>query len=139
MSLSRLETGSAARAAFLTHTPPLPLVSGERIRNWNLMRELAARGWEVSLFCLLHAEKSLSAADRAKLEEVCEEVVLEPFTVSSLGRKARIARDLVLGRAFQSSYFYSRDCANASRRWLAEREFDVIVIETHYMVPYTPS
>ncbi len=134
MSLTR-----PGRVAFLTHTPPLPLVSGERIRNWNLMRELATRGWEVSLFSLLHTEKPPSVADRTELEEVCEEVVLEPFEVSSLVHKARIARDLLLGRAFQSSFFYSRDCANACRRWLTEREFDVVVIETHYMLPYTPS
>ena len=139
MSLSRPKTGSIGRAAFLTHTPPLPLVSGERIRNWNLMRESAARGWEVSLFSLLQSDKPPSTADRARLEEICEEVVLEPLEVSSLGRKARVARDLLRGRAFQSSFFYSRDCANACRHWLTEREFDVVVIETHYMVPYAPS
>jgi hypothetical protein len=60
------------RVAFLTHTPPLPPVSGERIRNWSLMRELARRGWEVSLFSLLQSEKAPSAADRARLEEICE-------------------------------------------------------------------
>jgi glycosyltransferase involved in cell wall biosynthesis len=139
VSLSRPETGSVGRAAFLTHTPPLPLVSGERIRNWSLMHELAARGWKVSLFSLLHAETSPSFAERAEMEEICEEVVLEPFAISSIERKARVARDLLLGRAFQSSYFYSSECANTCRRWLAEREFDVVVIETHYMIPYTPS
>jgi glycosyltransferase involved in cell wall biosynthesis len=138
VSLDPPEIKPVARAAFLTHTPPLPLVSGERIRNWNLMRELAARGWEVSLFSLLHAEKAPSSSDRAKLEEVCEEVVLAPLAVSPLRRKARIARDLALRRAFQSSFFYSRECANACRSWLAERAFDVVVIETHYMVPYLP-
>ncbi len=127
------------RVAFLTHTPPLPPVSGERIRNWSLMRELARRGWEVSLFSLLQSEKAPSAADRARLEEICEEVVLEPLEVSSFGRKARVAKDLLLGRAFQSSFFYSRDCARACRRWLGKHAFDVVVIETHYMVPYVPS
>jgi glycosyltransferase involved in cell wall biosynthesis len=114
-------------------------VSGERIRNWNLMRELARRDWQVSLFSLLHTEKPPSAADRAELEKICEEVALESFEVSSITRKARVARDLLLGRAFQSSYFYSRDCAGACRRWLDECEPDIVVVETHYMVPYVPS
>jgi glycosyltransferase involved in cell wall biosynthesis len=139
VSLSRTETGSTGRVVFLTHTPPLPLISGERIRNWNLMRELATRGWQVSLFSLVHSEKPLSDADRAKLGEICEEVALESLEVSSIGRRARVAKDLLLGRAFQSSFFYSPDCARACRRWLGEQEFDVVVIETHYMVRYLPS
>src|ERR1035437_4330236 len=33
-----------ARLLFLTHEPPLPLVSGARLRSYHLMRELARRG-----------------------------------------------------------------------------------------------
>jgi len=138
VSLAPTETGSTRRVAFLTHTPPLPLVSGERIRNWNLICELAARGWKVSLFSLVDSEKPPAAADRARLEEVCEDVRLEPFQLSPIVRRARVARDLVLGRAFQSSFFYSRGCAEGCRRWLDAHEFDVVLIETHYMSPYVP-
>ncbi|MGZ4358267.1 MAG: glycosyltransferase family 4 protein [Gaiellaceae bacterium] len=126
------------RAAFLTHTPPLPAVSGERIRNWNLMHELARRGWSVSLFGLLDPEKAPSPEDRDRLEGLCDSLLLQPLAIPSLRRRGRMLRDLALGRAFHSSFLVSREAASACRRWLHDLEFDVLVIETHYMAPFVP-
>jgi polysaccharide biosynthesis protein PslH len=134
-----LSSGPApGRVAFLTHTPPLPPVSGERIRNWNLIRELADRGWSVSAFSLVSPDAAPSAEDRALLEERCDEVVLAPFTASGLSRKARVLKDLVLRRAFQSDFFLSRSAAAACRSWLAAGSFDVVVVGQLYMAPYVP-
>lgn len=127
---------SPLRVAFLTHTPPLPLISGERIRNWSLVRELARRGWAVSLFSLLHADTAPSPAERVLLEETCTEVVLAPFRASALGRGARVVGDLVRRRAFQSNFFLSRRAATICERWLDARAFDVVVIGQLYMAPY---
>jgi len=118
------------------HTPPLPLISGERVRNWNLLRQTARHGWRVSLFSLLHEETAPSADDRALLEDICTEVVLAPFRVSAFGRRARIARDFVLGRSFHASFFATPELTAQCKSWLERQNPDAVVIETHYMAPY---
>ena len=127
---------SGPRVAFLTHTPPLPLISGERIRNWHLMRELARRDWGVSLFSLAHADTAPDSGQRALLEKTCVEVILAPFKVGGLSRKARVVRNLLLRRAFQSDFFYSQGAATACWRWLDARGFDAVVVGQLYMTPY---
>lgn len=126
------------RAAFLTHTPPLPGVSGERIRNWNLMRELARRGWSVSLFALFDPLKAPSAEDLRELERLCDSLVLQPLSVRPLRRRLRMLRDLALRRAFHASFLVSGEAVAACGRWLAALDLDVLLIETHYMAPYVP-
>src|SRR5437899_10846844 len=108
-------SGAAGKlhAAFLTHTPPLPLMSGERIRTWNLLRELARRGWDVSLFSLSSTKPA--PAERQLLEATCTEVVLAPFRVSTIVRSARVVRDVALRRAFQADFFFSRAAAAICR------------------------
>jgi glycosyltransferase involved in cell wall biosynthesis len=131
-------TTNGRRVAFLTHTPPLPLWSGERIRSWHLVRELARHGWNVALFSLVHAGTAPSATDCAQLEEVCDEVVLMPFTVPGSRRRARLAADIARGRPFQARYFLDKPAAARARELLAGG-FDVIVISQLYMAPYVPN
>ena len=72
---------------FLTHTAPVPPVSGDRVRTLHLMRQLAARDWKVSLFSLVIGT-ALSDTERRVLEELCEDVVLQPFDRRSLRHRA---------------------------------------------------
>ena len=46
----------ARKALVLAHEPPLPAISGTRVRTLNLMLQLAKRGWNVSLFALAVGE-----------------------------------------------------------------------------------
>jgi glycosyltransferase involved in cell wall biosynthesis len=128
----------ALRAGFLTHTPPLPAVSGERIRNWSLLRELARRGWDVSLFSLVHEGAAPGQNDEEELRATCAEVLLAPFTVGSTTRRVHVLWDTLRRRPFHERYFLSREAASASRRWLEQGSYDVVVIGTLYMVPYVP-
>ena len=131
-------TTSGRRVAFLTHTPPLPLWSGERIRSWYLLSELVRRDWDVSLFSLLHTDTAPSPADRTRLEETLTEVVLAPFSVSTARRRARVLRDLALRRPFQAGFFLDPEAVDLCRRWLDARAFDVVVVAQLYMAPYVP-
>lgn len=124
-----------ARVLFLTHEPPLPLVSGARIRSYHLMRELARRGHAVSLFALVPDERLPDSA-RSALGELCERVVLEPLRPSPLRRRARLAADFALGRPFQRGYFHSRAAAAALARLVGELTPDAIVVGQLYMEPY---
>lgn len=128
----------AGRALFLTHTTPLPLVSGERIRSFHLMRELAHQGWTVALFSLLHSVP-LAPEDERTLRDLCDEVILEPLRASTVPRFARLGRALVGGDSFHGHYFFSRAAARRLHAELDADAFDVLVPVTLYMYPYVPA
>jgi polysaccharide biosynthesis protein PslH len=127
----------AGRVLFLTHTTPLPLVSGERIRSFHLLRELARRDWRVSLFSLLHSVP-LSPSDEQRLRELCDEVVLQPFSASPLVRYTRLLRALAASEAFHRRYFFGSGAARRIGSLLTDGRFDVVVAVTLYMYPYIP-
>jgi glycosyltransferase involved in cell wall biosynthesis len=122
----------------LTHTAPLPLVSGERVRNFHLLRELARRDWRVSLFALNHGPAP-SAADEETLRGLCERVVLEELDASPFVRYRRLAASVLTRTAFHRRFFYSSEAAGRLAAWLREQPFDAIVAESLYMVPYLPA
>ena len=126
------------RVLMLTHTAPLPLVSGERVRNFHLLRELARRDWSVSLFALNHGPAP-SAADEDVLRELCERVELEPFDASSLARYRRLAGAVSTRTAFQRRLFFSRAAAERLAGWLRKERFGAFVAESLYMYPYLPA
>ena len=128
----------SGRVLMLTHTAPLPLVSGERVRNFHLLKELVRRNWSVSLFALNHGPAP-SAADEGVLRELCERVELEPFDASSLARSRRLAAAVLTRTAFQSRFFFSREAAERLARRLREERFDAFVAESLYMYPYVPA
>lgn len=127
----------APAALFMTHTVPLPLVSGERIRNFHLMTELKTRGWAVSLFSLLHSVE-LTPEDAAHLRELCDDVVVAPIRASKLSLYARLAKAVVTRSALHRHFFFSRAAARRLQAALPLDSFDVIVAETLYMYPYVP-
>jgi glycosyltransferase involved in cell wall biosynthesis len=111
------------------------LVSGERIRNFYLLRELAARGWRLRLFSLVHGARP-APAELGALEGICDEVILEPFERSRLGRYARLARSLAVRRAFHVDFFCSRTASARLRDPLRLSSSDVVVAGQLYMYPY---
>jgi glycosyltransferase involved in cell wall biosynthesis len=121
----------------LTHTTPLPLVSGERVRNFHLLRELVRHGYGVSLFALRHGP-SPSAEDEETLRGLCERVVLEDIDASEAGRYRRLATSVLTRTAFHRRFFYAPEAAGRLAAWLDEAPFDAIVAESLYMVPYVP-
>jgi glycosyltransferase involved in cell wall biosynthesis len=126
------------RALFLTHEPPYPPISGARLRSWHLMRELARRGWELSLFALATSERE-RAGSMGPLEELCEEVAVEVLPSSPAARYRRLAGALARRRAFQASYFLDPDArASLAAGGMLERA-DVVVVSLLYMRPYLPA
>jgi glycosyltransferase involved in cell wall biosynthesis len=122
---------------WIVNQPPLPAVTGSRVRSLALIRELVAQGWAVSLFSL----DTGVAAQRADLDELrglCAEVRLMAFETSTAARTARIGADLLRGRAFQRSMFRAPDAVRAAHAWIREGDFDAIVAAVLYMVPYVP-
>ena len=122
---------------WLLHQPPLPAVTGARVRSLALVRELATRGWDVSLFAL-DTGVPAQPADLDELRALCAEVRIVRHDVPRALRMARIGADLARGRAFQHSMFRSPAAVREAHAWIAAAGFDAIVAAGLYMLPYVP-
>jgi glycosyltransferase involved in cell wall biosynthesis len=120
---------------FLTHEPPLPLVSGTRLRTFHLMRELAVRDWEVSLFGVT-AEAELPAEARAELERLFADVTVVPLAAGQGRRSLQVALDSAARRPFQRRYFHDRRAARVFARRIEGQSFDAIVAGQLYTLPF---
>jgi glycosyltransferase involved in cell wall biosynthesis len=110
------------------------MVSGERIRSLNLIRQLTLRGWRVSLFSL--SAEPVDEAARRGLEELCEQVVIPVYGKNRLVRMFLVMRDAAFGRAFHRTYFWSRGAQRDLDSLLAAERFDAYVACQLYMAPY---
>ncbi len=126
----------APHALFLTHEPPLPMISGTRVRSLNLIRQLVRRGWKVSLFSLVPGADPTDV-ELAELQELCQTVTLETLPPVRT-RYRHVARAIAAGRAFHEAYFFSPQAAAELHRLLDAETPDVIVAEQLYMYPYVP-
>lgn len=123
---------------WLVHQPPLPAVSGSRVRSLALVRELAQRGWDVSLF-VLDTGVPAQPQDVEDLRALCAEVRIVAHAVPRTLRMARIGADLLRGRAFQHSMFRTAAAVREAHAWIARDGFDAIVAGGLYMLPYVPA
>ncbi len=127
----------AGRALIITPNSPLPMASGDAIRNFNLMRELDRRGWELSLFSLANGLEP-TREDRQTLDELCDTVVIETRRITPMTRIGRTLRNVATGTAFQRDYFWVPEASARLQRWLQSESFDVIVLSQLYMYRYLP-
>jgi glycosyltransferase involved in cell wall biosynthesis len=107
------------------------------VRTLNLMRQLVARGWNVSLFSLVIGTP-LSEAERRALDELCDTVVLQSFDRRSLRHGLRLAAAVATGRAFHSRFFYEPAIAERAAALIDGNAFDALVACHQYMYPYVP-
>ncbi|MGH2839636.1 MAG: hypothetical protein ACRDKY_02280, partial [Solirubrobacteraceae bacterium] len=122
---------------WVLHQPPLPAVSGSRVRTFSLIRELADRGWDVSLFALDTGVRA-QPADLAELREICAEVRVVPFEAPARVRMARMGADLLRGQPFQRSMFRAPAAVREAHDWIERGGFDVLVASVLYTMPYVP-
>ena len=123
---------------FMAHTSPLPVVTGSRVRSLALIRQLVARGWDVSLFAL-DTGVPAQPADVAELRVLCTEVRLRRQAAPTAVRMARMGVDLLRGRPFQHSMFRFPGAVREAHAWIAAGRFDAILAAGHYMLPYVPA
>lgn len=124
-------------ALFITHSPPRPAISGDRIRTFYLMRALRERGWHVSLFSLVPPAEP-SGLDEI-LAEASDDWRVVPRRMGQGRRLANLGAGLLTGRAFQQHWFWSRDAAAACHAWLAASPPGILFVEQLYMFPYVPA
>jgi glycosyltransferase involved in cell wall biosynthesis len=122
----------------MVHAPPLPAVTGSRIRSLALVRQLVARGWDVSLFSL-ETGVPPQDADLDELRTLCAEVRVSDHGAPTALRMARMGVDLLRGRAFAHSMFRFPAAVREARAWIAAGDFDAILTVGVYMLPYVPA
>lgn len=126
------------RVLFLTHSPPLPQVSGDRIRTYNLMRQLAERGWSVSLYALV-GRRPINLDHRIELEELCERVYLEMAETSGVTQSGRLLSSLVRREAFQRTFLPAGPALTRLRTMLSSESFDAIIFSRLYAYGWVPA
>jgi polysaccharide biosynthesis protein PslH len=134
---AQADVAQPRKVLVLAHEPPLPAISGTRVHTLNLILQLARRGWTVSLFALAPGEQP-DDAERRKLEQICDQVVLESFASSRAARYLRVGLARARGRAFQERYFFSGPAARRLEQWIDRERFDAILASQLYMYPYVP-
>ena len=118
---------SGQRLLYLLHSPPLPAVSGERLRALEHLRALERHGWRTTLFAL-GSGRTPTRQEFVELRALCDAVEIVPFDVAAPARFARLVRDVALRRPFQSGYFVSRTAKIRLKRSLGPRPFDLALV-----------
>lgn len=124
-------SSSPPRVLYLTHRVPYPPDKGDRIRNYHVLRQLAARG-RVWLGCL--ADEPVTAETRDELGRLAERVTIVP-----VGRRSRWLKafgSLATGRSISEGLFSSVTLRRVVRAWAAEVRFDAAVVSASSLAPY---
>ncbi len=119
------------RVLYLTHRVPHPPDKGDRIRNFHLLRQLAARS-RVSLACL--ADEAVSAETQGVLAGLCARVAVVP--AGNRTRWVRAALSLGAGGSLSEGLFREPALSRVVREWAAEMPFDAAVASASSLVPY---
>jgi sugar transferase (PEP-CTERM/EpsH1 system associated) len=124
----------SAKRAVLWITPklPLPLVSGDKVRQYNLLRRLSARH-DIHLVAFL--ERPWDAQYIPALEAFCAQVTAVPLPP----RQPRVARALAVldpRKPFYVHRYASAGMRAAVAAAVAQGVCDIVQVEHEYMLPY---
>ena len=122
---------TAAPVLYLTHRVPHPPDKGDRIRNFHLLRQLAARG-RVWLGCL--ADEPVAPATADALDTLAERVAVVP--VGRFSRWAKAGLGVLAGRSLSEGLFADADLSRVIRCWARETKFAAAVVSASSLAPY---
>ncbi len=120
----RIPRWTAVKILFLAHRIPYPPNKGEKIRAYEELQFLAARGHTIDLFCF--ADSAEEAEGQQALRLLCRHVYVETFPRGSVFSRALAglwARQPLSVACFRSGTFKA-----AVRRALDEERYDLIFV-----------
>src|SRR5260221_3897511 len=118
----------------LTPYLPYPPVSGGRSRTYNLVKRLQ-RDFDITLVCFGRPEEQ--AFDLTPLRELCEVIVIDRDPSPSKIKAALLSLTSV--KPVTMRLYTSVKFKEMVTRLLKERDFDVIHVESFYMVQNLPN
>lgn len=127
-----MPTSARRPVLYITHRVPYPPDKGDRIRNYHLLRSLAARGVPVWLIAL--ADEPVSPEVEAELKRLCKRVELVPVT--KLGRMTGAARSALTGGSLSEGAFRSSEAMATVRRWAGEVSLSAAIVSASALAPY---
>lgn len=101
--------GQKGQLLMLVHRVPYPPNKGDKIRSFNLLKHLSARGWQIHLCALADDPADLDHV--AALEKYCASVTIEPIN-SGLQKVKSLAAPL-RRQPLSSQYFYRSELQQA--------------------------
>lgn len=116
---------------YIVHRFPYPPDKGDRIRSYNLLRQLAKhhRVWVAAL-----ADEPVAPEHRAKLEQLAHRVEVCPSgVVSSLCGAMGAA---VLGRSLSEGLFHSSKLHRVLKQWSSTEDFQSVLISASSLGNY---
>ena len=125
------EPNSRGPVLYLTHRVPYPPDKGDRIRNYHILRQLAART-QVWLGCL--ADERVPSETLAELNRLCAHVAIEP--IGRLSRWAKAGFSLMTGRSLSEGLFSESRLQKVIRNWTAATPFRAVLASASSLAPY---
>src|SRR5579859_4419323 len=117
----------------LTPYLPYPPVSGGRSRTYNLVRHLS-RYYNITLVCFGRPEEK--SFDITPLRDLCETYVID--RASSPGTAQAALLSLTSIRPITMRLYSSSEFRTVVRRLLKERHYDLVHLESFYMMQNIP-
>ena len=136
MNLATLNYGTRIhskkpRLLMLTHRFPYPANRGDRIRSYNLLREMS-RKFEVTLGALV--DEPMTMAELEHVEAICDQVVVDRVSRPKRlwgAAKSVLRRKSITEGAFASSYLFKQIAKLHSKE-----PFDSVLVFCSSMFPY---
>jgi len=121
---------------FITTGPPAPAIGGDRIRLFNLIRQLSERGWNVRTWSLVAKDEPEGFAEA--LQAISSDIVVFPHDVTRAQRLVRFSRNTASRRSYHRDWFASPTGKRAAARWFADIGDEPIVVQQLFMLPFVP-
>jgi sugar transferase (PEP-CTERM/EpsH1 system associated) len=116
------------RILMITNSLPYPMISGDRIRNYNLLRRVANR-YEVSLAALLESPEDIE--DVPHLRQFCARVETANFDQGSrLAKALGMLRYALEGKPPDLRLWHSEELVGKIRHLFSTMDFDIIQIDS---------
>jgi hypothetical protein len=122
------------RILIVTDYLPYPLIAGDRLRVYNLLRRISKKH-EVSLAAALTTPEESESVKH--LQNFCDAV-----ETSYVRRRHRLnhlpglVRYALAGKPLELKFVYSKELANKITTLFSKRDFDIVQIEHSRMAPY---
>jgi sugar transferase (PEP-CTERM/EpsH1 system associated) len=127
----RPESLTRPAVLYVTHRLPYPPDKGDRIRNYHLLRFLAARA-DVHLACL--ADEPALEENVAELRRLCARVAVVPL--HRWKRRLRMGTSLLRGATATEGAFASPELRSILHNWGTSLHFDAVLASSSCLVPY---
>ena len=116
------------RILIIANSLPYPMISGDRIRNYNLLCRIANQH-EVSLAALLETPDDIEGV--SQLREFCVKVETASFSQGNhLAKASGMLRYVLQGKPPDLSLLHSEELVEKIRQLVTQTDFDIVQIDT---------